>query len=200
MGPHPRKLIVRTFEPKPNTYTAKVKAKAELEPQQPHLNSTSSKRQPRGAESKAKPKVRVPGPGADRKPGLSLAEQRQRKRARLAALAWLKATFPVLFDAYPPRPLMVGVGKLIAPIAREAGVKRHDVGAALHYFTRGQSYLAALAADGAMRFGLDGEPVGPVEPEHRTEALKLLAVIAEIKERHSAPVDREGCQIASPSL
>jgi sRNA-binding protein len=114
-------------------------------------------------------------------------------------LAWLKAAFPVLFG-YPPRPLAVGIGKLITPAARAAGVKPYDVGAALHYFTRGQSYLKALAADGAMRFGLDGEPVGPVEPEHRTEALKLLAVIVEIKERRSTPVDREGRQIPSPSL
>ena len=84
--------------------------------------------------------------------------------------------------------------------AREAGVKREDVGAALHYFTRGHSYLAALAADGAMRFGVDGEPVGPVEPEHRTEALKLLAVIVEIKERRSAPVGLEPAEIDTPCL
>jgi ProQ/FINO family len=193
MGPHPgrTKLIVRTFEKKASRYAEKALAKA--------MAPAEAKPPPPAEKPAAKPKIRVPGPGADRKPGLSVAEQRQRKRARLDALMWLKTTYPALFD-YPPRPLAVGIGKLITAAAREAGVKREDVGAALHYFTRGQSYLAALAADGAMRFGLDGEPVGPVEPEHRTEALKLLAVIAEIKERHSAPVDREGCQIASPSL
>ena len=191
MGPHPKKLIVRTFEPKPSRYAERAAAKSDKPPQPESI--------PRGATLEAQPKIRVPGPRVDRKPGLSAVEQRQRKRARLAALAWLKAAYPALFG-YPPRPLAIGIGKLITAAAREAGVKREDVGAALHYFTRGQSYLAALAADGAMRFGLDGEPVGPVEPEHRTEALKLLAVIAEIKERHSAPVDREGCQIASPSL
>jgi hypothetical protein len=194
MGPHPgrKKLIVRSFEPKPSRYAEKAAAKLELKPHQPDVIS-------RDAALKAEPKIREPGPGVDRKPGLSVAEQRQRKRARLAALAWLKVAYPALFG-YPPRPLAIGIGKLITAAAREAGVKREDVGAALHYFTRGQSYLAALAADGAVRFGLDGEPVGPVEPEHRTEALKLLAVIVEIKARRSAPVDREGRQIGSPSL
>jgi hypothetical protein len=196
MGPHPKKLIVRTFAPKPSRYAEKVKAKAatqiELTQHQPAVIS-------RGDGLKAKPKIHVPGPAADRKPGVSVAEQRRRKRARLAALAWLKAAYPALFG-YPPRPLAVGIGKLITAAAREAGVKREDVGAALHNFTRGQSYLKALAADGAMRFGLDGEPVGPVEPEHRTEALKLLAVIVEIKERRSTPVARNPATIASPSL
>jgi hypothetical protein len=190
MGPHPKKLVVRTFEQKPSRYAEKAAAKSELTPQQPEVIS-------RGAESKAKPKIRVPGPGVDRKPGLSVAEER--KRARLAALAWLKAAYPALFG-YPPRPLAVGIGKLITPAAREAGVKREDVGVALHYFTPGQSYLAALATDGAMRCGMDGEPVGPVEPEHRTEALKLLAIITEIKARRSAPVDRNPATIASPPL
>ena len=194
MGPHPgrKKLIVRTFEKKPGRYYEKAAAKvADAPPLSPPPAAKKPEPEPF--------KERVPGPGVDRKPGLSVAEQRQRKRARLAALAWLKAAYPVLFG-YPPRPLAVGIGKLITPAARAAGVKPYDVGAALHYFTRGQSYLKALAADGAMRFGLDGEPVGPVEPEHRTEALKLLAVIVEIKERRSTPVDREGRQIASPSL
>jgi ProQ/FINO family len=194
MGPHPgrKKLIVRSFEPKPSRYAEKAAAKLELKPHQSDVKY-------RDAALKAEPKIRVPGPGVDRKPGLSVAEQRQRKRARLAALAWLKVAYPPLFG-YPPRPLAIGIGKLIWAAAKDAGVKRNDLGAALHYHVHRQAYLAALAADGAMRFGLDGEPVGPVEPEHRTEALKLLAVIAEIKERHSAPVDREGCQIASPSL
>ena len=190
MGPHPRKLIVRSFELKPGRHAERALAKAE---------APVEAKPPPPAKPAAPPKIRPPGPGADRKPGLTVAEQRQRERARLTALAWLKAAYPVLFR-YPPRPLAVGIGKLIAPAAREAGLKRYDVGAALHYFTRGQSYLQALAADGAMRFGLDGEPVGPVESEHRTEALKLLTVICEIKARRSAPVDREGRQIASPSL
>ena len=101
---------------------------------------------------------------------------------------------------YPPRPLAVGIGKLITPAARAAGIKREDIGRALHFHTGSHAYLNALAADGAMRFGLDGEPVGPVEPVHRTETLKLLAVIVEINARRSVPVDREGRQIASPSL
>ena len=191
MGPHPKKLIVRTFEKKPTRYAEKAVAKVELKPElKPEL----------AAELVAKPlKERVPGPGVDRKPGVPVAEQRQRKRARLAAMAWLKTTFPLLFG-YPPKPLAVGIGKLIWPVAKDAGLKRCDVGAALHYFTRGQSYLEALAADGAMRFGLAGELVGPVEPEHRTETLKLLAVIVEIKARRSAPVDRNPGEIASPSL
>jgi sRNA-binding protein len=129
-----------------------------------------------------------------------VAEQRQRKRARLDALTWLKATFPVLFDAYPPRPLAIGIGKLIAPIAREAGVPRQDLGAALHYHVHRHAYLAALTADNAMRFDLRGEPAGPVEPEHQAEARKLLAVIAGIKARRAAPVNREGVETASPTL
>ena len=127
----------------------------------------------------------------DRKPGLSVAEQRQRKRARLAALAWLKVAYPALFG-YPPRPLAIGIGKLIWAAAKDAGVKRDIIGGALHYHVHRHS-LSRGPGRGrrdALRPGRRG--VGPVEPEHRTEALKLLAVIAENKERHSAPVDREG--------
>ena len=190
MGPHPgrKKLIVRTFEKKPSRYAEKVAKVATAPPTPPPPSPPPTAKKP---EPQAKPlKERVPDPRVNRKPGLSVAEQHQRKRARLAALAWLKTAYPALFG-YPPRPLAVGIGKLITPAAREAGVKREDVGAALHYFTRGQSYLEALAADGAMRFGLTGEPVGPVEPDHQREALKLLAVIVEIKARRSAPVDQE---------
>jgi hypothetical protein len=192
MGPHPgrKKLIVRTFETKPSRYAEQVAKVADAP-----LSPPPAAKKPM---AEAKPlKERVPGPGVDRKPGLPVTDQRQRKRARLATLAWLKATFPLLFG-YPPRPLAIGIGKLITPAARAAGLKREDVGAALHYLTRGQGYLAALAADGAMRFGLDGEPVGPVEPEHRTEALKLIAAIEEIKSRRSVPVDREDRQIDAP--
>ena len=36
------------------------------------------------------------------------------------------------------------------------------------------AYLDALAADGAMRFGLDGQPMGPVSTEHRAGAIEAM--------------------------
>jgi sRNA-binding protein len=36
------------------------------------------------------------------------------------------------------------------------------------------AYLDALAADGAMRFGLDGQPMGPVSAEHRVGAIEAM--------------------------
>ena len=120
-----------------------------------------------------------------------MAEQRQRKRARLAALAWLKVAYPapvrLSAAAARDRNRQADLGR--RPTRRREAQRSWRRSALPHVHR--QAYLAALAADGAMRFGLDGQPVGPVEPEHRTEALKLLAVIVEIKARRSAPVDRE---------
>ena len=171
MGPHPgrKKLVVRTFEQKPGRYAERALAKAEAPVE-------LKQHQPAVIARKAKPKIRPPGPGAgpQARPLGGRATPAQARPPRRPGVA--EGRLPVLFG-YPPRPLAVGIGKLIAPAARAAGIKREDIGAALHYFTRAPKLFQALAADGAMRLGLDGEPVGPVESEHRTEALKLLAVI-----------------------
>jgi hypothetical protein len=67
LGPHPRKLVVRTFDRAPSRYTAKVQAKITAQPPPP-------------APSSPKPEK-----SADLRK-LSIAKQRQRRKACLTAL------------------------------------------------------------------------------------------------------------------
>jgi hypothetical protein len=168
MGPHPgRKLIVRSFARKPTRYSEKVQAKlaAEAKP-------------PKPSPAPLKPPIEA----ADRKLGLSIAKQRKRRRARLAALAYLKTTYPELFN-YPPKSLAIGVGKPIVAAALAAGQDNHATRAALHYHVGSFSYLTALAAEGAVRFDLSGKPVEAVSAEHQAEAVRLIAARREATRR-----------------
>ena len=62
MGPHPgrKKLIVRSFEPKPSRYAEKVAKVADAPPLSP----------PPAAKKPEPLKERVLGPGVDRKPAI----------------------------------------------------------------------------------------------------------------------------------
>jgi hypothetical protein len=173
MGPLRRRLIVRTFEPKPSTYRAKVTGGTQvtapidtmiIKPVRPAKPAT----------------IRPPSPGADRKP-TTLETQRERKRARLDALKWLKQQYPALFDTgMAVKPLAIGVGKQIVAAAIESGrwpsrgAARDALSAALHYRTGSIGYLEVLTVPCVWRYGLDGEPVEPVSEEHQAEARKLL--------------------------
>jgi hypothetical protein len=148
------RLVVREFERKPTgVYRAKVAADLPSPPSAPVVRPS-------------KPAViKPPIPGVDRQP-TPLETQRRRKRARLAALKWLRETFPQLFHGDVVLPLAIGVGReLIArAIASERWPSRtkarDDIGAAVCYWTGSLRYLEALAEPGAMRHGLDGQPVG----------------------------------------
>jgi sRNA-binding protein len=89
----------------------------------------------------------------------------------VAALAWLRAAYPAVFTT--ARPLAIGVGRTLAA-ARPAYVAAGALKAALAGRTRRPAYLKALAAPGAHRVDLAGNPIGPVTGEHRAHAAALL--------------------------
>jgi sRNA-binding protein len=98
--------------------------------------------------------------------------------ARDAAMAWLAATYPTAFGLNGEvKPVAIGVGKLIWPAAKAAGIKRRALNDALSRRAASFAYLTALAADGAVRVGLDGDAVEPVSIEHQVFALDRLAEI-----------------------
>ena len=178
MGPHPRKLVVRTFDRASSRYREKIQAKAAPEP----APKPSSKPAPKHGPPQ-RVEVRTSSPAADR---ASIAKQHQRRKARLAALAWLKGAYPALFD-YPPKPLAIGAGKAIVAAAIGAGIENHPVRAALSYWTRSHSYQIALAVPGAMRCDLSGAEVEAVDAQHAEEARKRLEDIAARKAAKRAP-------------
>jgi hypothetical protein len=170
------KLVVKSFERKPlGAYREKL---APAPPPAPPPEFTRV-RPPKPAA------IKPPSPGVDRKP-TPLETQLKRKHARLDALKWLRATFPGLFYG-DPKPIAIGAGRELVARALESGhwpsrgKARDSVGAAICYYTGSIAYLTALAEPGAMRHGLDGEPVGAVDAEHQAEALKLIS--ARKKER-----------------
>ena len=75
------------------------------------------------------------------------------------------------------KPVAIGVGKLIWPDAKAAGIKRRGFNDALSRRASSRAYLEALAADGAMRVGLDGDAVEAVSIEHQVLALDRIAKI-----------------------
>ena len=101
---------------------------------------------------------------------------RARRIARDAAMDWLASTYPLAFGA-DVKPVAIGVGKLIWPDAKAAGIKRRGFNDALSRRASSRAYLEALAADGAMRFGLDGDAVEAVSIEHQVLALDRIAKI-----------------------
>ena len=91
---------------------------------------------------------------------------------------WLAATYPGAFGLNGDvKPVAIGVGKLIWPAAQAARIGRRALNDALSRRASSLAYLSALAADGAMRVGLDGDVVEPVSLEHQVFALDRLAEI-----------------------
>lgn len=132
------------------------------------------------------------GPGQDCRPQKSAtAAKESSRRARQvcelrAARAWLCATWPALFGG-EARPLAIGIGPEIMAQAAAAGLTRYVVGTALHRWTHSPGYLAAVAAHGAVRWGLTGTAVDFVAPEHQAAARKELVAIGAAARAAEAP-------------
>ncbi len=110
--------------------------------------------------------------------------------ARLAEL------FPALFVAPgapgPCKPIKLRVHADI--LARAPGVfSKRVLGAFFSRYTTTTAYLKALAAEGAQRFDLDGQPAGAVADEHRAAAAQELA------RRHALAVERRAAQRHAPA-
>ena len=86
------------------------------------------------------------------------------------ALAWiLLARYPAAFQAEPTavRPLKIGIDRDIQQaLHADPTVLR----AVLRGYTRRRAYCVALAAPGAIRVDLDGDPIEPVMPAHQQGA------------------------------
>jgi hypothetical protein len=73
-------------------------------------------------------------------------------------------------------PLAIGAREGLREVARD-GCRRRCT-RWITAWCRTPEYLAALAADGAMRHDRTGQPVEPVDPEHQAEARRRLAWLA----------------------
>jgi hypothetical protein len=155
--PARKRLIVRTFMPRAARST---KPFASTPP--PALRSPSPPR-PQPAPTSA--------PASQAKAVLPMPDpvRARRRDARLAARAWLRATWNIF--AGQPTPLAIGITRTIVDHpSRPDGVSRTAIAGALQYHVQGRLYLKALASDGAMRHSLEGEPVAPVSDEDRANA------------------------------
>ena len=131
--------------------------------------------------SRQAPGSRLPAPAATPKPPEPAQPPLAGKRKRAAdAAAWLQATWPDLFTGRP-KPLAIGIGTEITTRSRSAGHAPYAIGSALHRWTNSRSYLAAIAAKGAVRWGLGGTAVEFVSREHQTDARLKLALLAQAK-------------------
>jgi hypothetical protein len=191
VGPHPKRRILSL--PTPPIAKSPIPAASLATPTQ-----TAAK----GPETAAgsvrvgeDPKARHPGPASPRGPAQGpsdaatarIAVSRARRIARDAAMAWLAATYPAAFGLDGDvKPVAIGVGKLIWPEAKAAGIKRRALHDALSRRAGSIAYLEALVVDGVMRIGLDGAVVEAVSIEHQVLALNRLAEIERRLERHLA--------------
>jgi sRNA-binding protein len=101
-----------------------------------------------------------------------------------AQLPDLLTAVPPVFSLEPPVPLELGVlGKLFLLV--HPGMARTRVRRWLQAWCRRPLYLEALAAEGSMRHGLDGQPVEEVAERHRAFAQEELGT------RHAARKPRQ---------
>ena len=84
----------------------------------------------------------------------------------------LLAVVPPVLTVWPPRPLALGLGKIIVAMQPEGWRKRAKL--ALHRWCRTRAYRRQLIYRKASRHDLDGHPVGPISPEHVQHASQLL--------------------------
>ena len=88
------------------------------------------------------------------------------------AMTWLAGQYPDLFNQDAPRPLAVGVGKVIVAASPE-GISRIAMRRVLECWTQAQGYLHAIAG-GGFRYNLDATPAGAITDKHRRHARLLL--------------------------
>ena len=119
--------------------------------------------------------------------------------AKQAALrARLRDLSPKLFGDGPPLPLMRGIDRALRErlgLAGDEDLRLLKVAMRTH--VRRRAYLLALSADGAMRHGLNGEPVEEVSAEHRNGARAWLAKLAEQQARKAPARKQEAAAAAS---
>jgi len=80
-----------------------------------------------------------------------------------ALLALLQERYPAFRDC---RPLVLDTRQRLAELATATGAEPPDVRLALRLWTGRPRYLKALAAPGAVRYTLEGEPGDPVTKNH----------------------------------
>lgn len=96
-----------------------------------------------------------------------------RRLTPLQRLAAILDPLPPVFAGRHPKPLALGLHKAL--LAEQPVGTRTRLRYALHAWTRMPSYQAQLCRPGAMRHGLDGEPVEPVSEEHAQHARRKRA-------------------------
>jgi sRNA-binding protein len=96
----------------------------------------------------------------------------QREALRSVLAIWIER-LPGAFT-FPPRPLKRGIHVEI--IAAEPDMPANMVSAAMRFWVSSQDYQRALMCPGAMRFGLTGEPIEAVSPQHQADAAAWLCV------------------------
>lgn len=111
-------------------------------------------------------------PVAARSPAAAPSATPSEPENAVAALAWLRGAYPVVFTTAVP--LAVGIGRDLAA-ARPATVSLRGLKIALSRWTHRRDYLRSLAQPGAMRVDPAGYPVEPVADRHREYAATLLA-------------------------
>jgi sRNA-binding protein len=105
--------------------------------------------------------------------------------ARVASLAVLREKFPAIFDIDQPVPLAIGASTQIeAALGPDSAEAAHAVA---RWWTSGPRYLAEVAAEGSMRWNLDGTPAGDVTDEHTAIAAERLAALR----KQSAPIPEQ---------
>jgi sRNA-binding protein len=98
-------------------------------------------------------------------------ERREQRTADSAELGtWLKKNYAVFMAGAPLK-----IGTFHELLARHTEIDRATLQVALRRHCGRDSYLKKLAAEGAVRLDLDGQPSGPGSPENRSMAAGLLA-------------------------
>ena len=81
--------------------------------------------------------------------------------------------WPAILSDLPPRPLMSGVGQVLKGSAPDA-IAWRLMTAYLRRRCGSLVYLRAVAAEGSMRYRLDGDPVDPVSDDDREHARQCV--------------------------
>jgi ProP effector len=116
--------------------------------------------------------------------------------------ALVRARWPEAFSD-PPKPLAIGIDRAIARELGLGSARRKRLRGFFRRWCNHDRYLEAVAAPGAMRVGLDGNPVGldgnpvePVSPEHAEHARERL----EERRQRRAQQEPQGGNHAKPVL
>ena len=91
-----------------------------------------------------------------------------------AVKTWLRKTYPEVFASDVARPLAYSVRGLLQQHADIAGVWRVALDSAMLDIVQSPAYLAACAADGALRVSLNGQAVEPVSLADKAYAKAML--------------------------